>query len=115
LPQRNIRSPRRNGRNLQVKLKEVEPHSEDKQYAEQRGQHNEQRGDYADANTFPRTRGRGRGRSGVITCFICAKNGHKAVDCPDRRKDGGEAHITQAQRRDAEEEDVEDGKVVDDA
>ena len=32
------------------------------QYAEQRGQHNEQRGDCADANTFPRTRGRGRGR-----------------------------------------------------
>ena len=29
MPRRNIRSPRRNGRNLRVKLKEVEPHSED--------------------------------------------------------------------------------------
>jgi hypothetical protein len=27
----------------------------------QRGQHSEKRGDYVDANTFPRTRGRGRG------------------------------------------------------
>jgi hypothetical protein len=80
------------------------------QYAEQRGQHNEQRGYYVDANTFPRTRGRRRGRAGVITCFICAKNGHKAVDCPDRRKNGGEAHIAQGQRRDAEEEGAEDGR-----
>jgi hypothetical protein len=29
LPRINIRSPRRNGRNLRVRLKEVEPHSED--------------------------------------------------------------------------------------
>jgi hypothetical protein len=29
LPRRNIRSPRRNGRNLRVKLKEVETHSKD--------------------------------------------------------------------------------------
>jgi uncharacterized protein YlzI (FlbEa/FlbD family) len=80
------------------------------QYAEQRGQHNEQRGDYADANTFPHTRGRGRGRGGVITCFICEKNGHKAVDCPDKRKDGGEAHIAQAQRRDVEEDGAGHGR-----
>jgi hypothetical protein len=53
-----------------------------KQYAEQRGQHNEQRGDYADNNTFSRTRGRRRGRGGVITCFTCGKNGHKSYECP---------------------------------
>jgi hypothetical protein len=29
LPRRNTRSPRRNGRNLRVKLKEVKPHRED--------------------------------------------------------------------------------------
>ena len=59
-------------------------------------------------NTFPRTIGRGRGRGGIITCYTCGKNGDKPVDCPDRNKDGGEAHITEAQRRAAEEEDTED-------
>jgi hypothetical protein len=55
-------------------------------HVEQRGQHNEQRGDYADANTFPRTRGRGRGRGGVITCFTCGKNGHKSFECPEKKR-----------------------------
>jgi hypothetical protein len=81
-----------------------------KQYVEQRRQHTEQRGDYADNNTFPRTRGRGRGRGGVITCFTCGKNGHKSYECPDNKKEGGEAHITEAQRRDMEAEDVEGGR-----
>ena len=35
----------------------------------QRGQYVKQRGQYADNNTFPRTRGRGRGKGGVIKCF----------------------------------------------
>jgi hypothetical protein len=61
-------------------------------------------------NTFPRTRGRGRGRGGVITCFTCGKDGHKAVDCPDRKMDRSEAHITEAQRRDAENEDADSGR-----
>jgi hypothetical protein len=78
------------------------------QHAEQRRQQIEQGGGYTDANTFPRTRGRGRGRGGIITCYTCGKNGHKAVDCPDRKTDKGEAHIAQAQRRDAEEEDAKD-------
>jgi hypothetical protein len=42
--------------------------------------------DYADVNTFPRTRGRGRGRGGVITCFTCGKNGHKSFECPEKKK-----------------------------
>ena len=29
MPRRNTRSPRRNGRNLRVRLREVEPHSKD--------------------------------------------------------------------------------------
>ena len=29
MPKRNIRSPRRNGKNLRVRLREVEPHNED--------------------------------------------------------------------------------------
>jgi len=80
------------------------------QYVEQRVQHNEQRGDYANANTFPRTRGRVRGRGGIITCYTCGKNGHKVVDCPDRKIDKGEAHIAKAQKRAAEEEETESGR-----
>jgi hypothetical protein len=78
-------------------------------YIEQRGQHTEHSGGYVDANTFPRTRGRGRGRGGVITCFTCGKNGHKSYECPEKKKDIGEAHITEAQRRDVEAEDAEGG------
>jgi hypothetical protein len=79
-------------------------------YVEQRGQHTEQSGGYADNNTFPRTRGRGRGRGGVITCFTCGKNGHKSFECPEKKKDIREAHITEVQRRDVEAEDAEGGR-----
>jgi hypothetical protein len=77
---------------------------------EPRRQRPDQQGDYADANTFPRTRGRGRGRGGVITCFTCGKDGHKAVDCPERKVDRGNAHVAEAQRRDVEDEDAGSGK-----
>jgi hypothetical protein len=87
----------------------VEPHREG-HTLNRRGQHNEQRGYYTDANTFPRTRGRGRGRGGVITCFTCGKNGHKSYECPEKKKDIGEAHIAKAQRRDVEAEDAEGGR-----
>jgi hypothetical protein len=43
----------------------------------------------------------------VITCFTCGKNGHKSYECPEKKKDIGEAHITKAQRQDVEEEDAE--------
>jgi hypothetical protein len=43
----------------------------------------------------------------VITCFTCGKDGHKAVDCPDRKLDRGETHITEAQKHDAENEDAD--------
>jgi hypothetical protein len=79
-------------------------------YIEPRGQHTEQKGDYADTNTFPRTRGRGRGRGGVITCFTCGKNGHKSFECPEKKKDSGEAHITEAQKWDDEAEGAEGGR-----
>jgi hypothetical protein len=59
---------------------------------------------------FPRTRGRGRGRGGVITCFTCGKNGHRSFECPEKKKDSGEAHITKAQRQDVEVEDDEGGR-----
>jgi hypothetical protein len=78
----------------------------------QRGQHTKQRGEYADNNIFPRTRGRGRGRGGVITCFTCGKNGHKSYECPDKKKEGGETHITEAQRQNVEAEDAEGGRLL---
>jgi hypothetical protein len=43
----------------------------------------------------------------VITCFTCGKNGHKSYECLDKKKESGEAHITEAQRWDVEAEDVE--------
>jgi hypothetical protein len=55
------------------------------------------RGQYADRNTFPQARGRGRGRGGEIKCFTCGKNGHKSYECPYRRKEGGETHVAEAQ------------------
>jgi hypothetical protein len=61
-------------------------------------------------NTFPRTQGRGRGRGGIITCFTCGKDGHKAMDCLDRKMDRSETHITEAQRRGAENEDADSGR-----
>jgi hypothetical protein len=45
----------------------------------------------------------------VITCFTCGKDEHKAVDCPDRKMDKGKAHVAEAQRRDAENEDEDTG------
>jgi hypothetical protein len=79
-------------------------------YVEQRGQQIEQRGGYADNDRFPRTRGRGRGRGGVITCFTCGKNGHRSFECPEKKKETGETHIAEAQRRDVEAEYAESGR-----
>jgi hypothetical protein len=79
-------------------------------YVEQRGQYNEPRGGYADNNRFPHTRGRGRGRGGVITCFTCGKNGHGSFECPEKKKEIGETHITEAQRRDVEAKYAEGGR-----
>jgi hypothetical protein len=45
----------------------------------------------------------------VITCFICGKDGHKSFECPEKKKDSGEAHIAEAQRRDVENEDTGSG------
>jgi hypothetical protein len=69
-----------------------------------------QGGQYVDRSTFPRARGRGRGRGGEIKCFVCGKIGHKYFECPDRKKDGGEAHISEAQKQNVEVEDAEGGR-----
>jgi hypothetical protein len=65
-----------------------------------------QGGQYVDINTFLRARGRGRGRGGEIKCFVCGKIRHKSFEFPNRKEDGGEAHISEAQRENVEAEDA---------
>jgi hypothetical protein len=76
----------------------------------QRGKYAKQRGQYTNNNTFSCARGRGRGKGGVVKCFTCGKNGHKSYECPDKKKEGGETHIVEAQRWNVEAEDVEGGR-----
>ena len=45
-----------------------------------------------------------------MKCFVCGKNGHKSYECPDRKKEGGETHISESQRQNVEAEDVEGGR-----
>jgi hypothetical protein len=108
--QERIQKPREEWKRPQGKAERGGTSQQRQQYAEPRRQHTEQGGGYADVNTFPHTRGGGRGRGGVITCFTCGKDGHKAVDCLDRKMDRSEAHITEALRRDAENEDADSGR-----
>jgi hypothetical protein len=55
-------------------------------------------------------RGRGRSRGGEVRCYACGKTEHMSWKCPERKKEGGgEAHISEAQRRNFEAEGAEDG------
>jgi hypothetical protein len=65
---------------------------------------------YADRNTFPRARGRGRGIGGEVKCFVYGKIRHKSYECPNKKKDGGETHIAEAQGQNVEAEDTEGGR-----
>ena len=46
----------------------------------------------------------------MIKCFTCGKNGHKSYECLDKKKEGGETHIVEAQRQNVEVEDAEGGR-----
>jgi hypothetical protein len=105
ISQERIQKPKEEWKKPQGKAGRGGTSQQRQQIAKPRRQQDDQQGDYADANAFPHTRGRGRGHGGVITCFTCGKDGHKAVDCPDRKMDRGKAHVAEAQRRDAENED----------
>jgi hypothetical protein len=47
-----------------------------------------------------------------VKCFTCGKVGHKSYECPDKKKEGGETHIVEAQRRNVEAEDVEGRRLL---
>jgi hypothetical protein len=45
-----------------------------------------------------------------VKCFVYGKNGHKSYECPDRKKEGGETHIAEAQGQNVEAEYAEGGR-----
>jgi hypothetical protein len=45
-----------------------------------------------------------------VKCFVCGKNGHKSYECLDRKKDGGETHISKAQGWNVEAKYAEGGR-----
>jgi hypothetical protein len=55
-----------------------------------------------------RNSSRGRGRGGII-CYACGKTGHMSWEFPEKKKERGEDHISEAQRGDVEVEGAEDG------
>jgi hypothetical protein len=56
------------------------------------------------------SRGRGRSRGGEVICYACGKTRHVSWECLKKKKEGGgEAHISEAHRRNVEAEGVEDG------
>jgi hypothetical protein len=108
--QERTQKPKEDWKRPQGKAERGGTSQQRQQNTEPRRQQDDQQGGYADANIFPRTQGRGRGRGGVITCFTCGKDGHKAVDCPERKMDRGKTHIAEAQKRDVESEDADSGR-----
>jgi DNA-directed RNA polymerase subunit N (RpoN/RPB10) len=42
-----------------------------------------------------------------VKCFTCGKVRHKSYECLDKKKEGGETHIAEAQRWNVEAEYVE--------
>jgi hypothetical protein len=44
-----------------------------------------------------------------MRCYACGKTGHMSWECLERKKEEGEAHISEAQKLNFEAEGVEDG------
>jgi hypothetical protein len=110
LPKRNIRSPRRNGRNLRVRLREVEPHSKENNMLSQ--------GDNIQSRVVgmlmqilflvPEEEEEAEEESSHV--LHVGRMDINSLIVQTRKLDRGEAHIAEAQRRDVENEDTGSGK-----
>jgi hypothetical protein len=47
-----------------------------------------------------------------VKCFVCGKIRHKSYECLDRKKYGGETHISKSQGQNVEVEDIEGGRYL---
>jgi hypothetical protein len=68
---------------------------DDKQHSHHEKGGSSKEGQHSGRSYFPRGRGRGRARGGVVKCYTCGKEEHKSWECPDRKREGGEAHIAE--------------------
>ena len=67
-----------------------------KDEAEKPHNHLEQGGSSRGRQSGGRNSSRGRGRGGV-RCYNCGKIGNMSWECPEKKKEGGEAHISKSQ------------------
>jgi hypothetical protein len=81
----------------------------DKKHSHQEKGGSSKEGQHGGRSSFPRGRGRGRARGGIVKCYTCGKEGHKSWECPDRKREGGEAHIAEAEKH-VEAEATEGGR-----
>jgi hypothetical protein len=70
--------------------------------------HSERGGSSRGRQGSGRNSSRGRGKGG-IRCYACGKTGHMSWEFLDKKKEEGEAHISEAQRENVEAEGAEDG------
>jgi hypothetical protein len=82
---------------------------DDKKHSHQEKGGSSKEGQHDGRSSFPRCRGRGRARGGIVKCYTCRKEGHKSWECPDRKREGGESHIAKAKKH-VEVEVVEGGR-----
>jgi hypothetical protein len=82
---------------------------DDKQHSHHEKGGNSREGHHGRRIYFPIGRGRGRARGGIVKCYTCGKEGQKSWDCLDRKREGKEAHIAEAEKH-VEAKETEGGR-----